>query len=158
MKLIYYSQLSLFFCLILENPDTFVLTVHDLKTFIRWNSGSSVYSHCHFLIIWNQHPLKCCCCEVTLVIFPYSVLPLWLPSSLSLKSCADLCDQHQGCPFNHLQNLCAIFCQCAVMQSLSSVVGEFKWGETFFFTFKPLLNWISLLCSSYTSACLMNSI
>jgi len=32
MKLIYYSKLSLFFSLILENPDTFFLTVRDFKT------------------------------------------------------------------------------------------------------------------------------
>jgi len=119
MKLISYSQLSLFFSLILENPDTFFLTVHDFKTFIKWNSGSCVRRHCHFLIIWNQHPLKCCFCEVTLVIFPYSVLPLWLSSPLSLKSCADLCDEHRRCPVNHLQTLCAIFCHCAlIMPSL----------------------------------------
>ena len=119
MKLIYYSQLSLFFILILENADTFVLTVHAFKTFIRWKSSSSVRSHCHFLIVWNQHPVKCCFCEVTLVIFPYSVLPLWLPSPLYLKSCTDLCDQHHRCPFSHLQTLCAIFCHCAlIMPSL----------------------------------------
>jgi hypothetical protein len=115
MKLIYYSQLSLFFSLILENAGTYVLTVHDFKTFIRWNSGSCVRSHCYFLIIWNQHCLKCCFCEVTLVIFPYSVLPLQLASPLSLKTLPDLCDQHRGCPFNHLQTLCAIFCHFALI-------------------------------------------
>lgn len=114
MKLIYYSQLSLFLTLILENPDTFVLTGHDFKTSIWWNSDSCVCSHCHFLI-WNQLTLKCCFCEVTLVIFPNSVLPLRLPSPLPLKSCADLCDQRRGCPFNHPQTQCAIFCHCALV-------------------------------------------
>jgi hypothetical protein len=118
-------------------------------------SGSCVHSHCHFLIIWNQHPLKCYFCEVTLVIFPNSVLPVLLPSPLSLKSCADLCDQRHGCPFNHMQTLYAICCHYAIIRhQLLNLNG----GKHFFFlTLNPLLNWTqSPLFQLHTSACLMN--
>lgn len=85
---------------------------------------------------------------MTLVIFPNSVLPLRLPSPLSLKSCADVCDQRHGCPFNHPQTQCAIFCHCAhcaIIIHLQQLLWNLSGGNFFlFFTLEPRVNWAQM--------------
>jgi hypothetical protein len=153
MKLIYYSQLSLFFSLILENPGTFVLTLHDFRTFIRLMCSQPL-SLFHYLesapsqvlLLWSDTCHFSKLSSSTSVAFT-SVLeilcwPLWSTSWMSVQPSAN-----SAC---HLLSLCHHYTSASVV--------EFKWGKHFFSHWTPFLTGPSLHCSSCTSACLMNGI